>query len=129
MAERLNFFLGKDHPVELTAYGKKHNLLETESWKRFKSTRAIQETHLHQCLVKQAKLRSFRPLTPYMYGYNVPKNYKEVIAFDKRNKNNKCKAANFLEHEQLAEYLRYLFDTLEFQYTLWIIYGETTTMQ
>ena len=56
-----------------------------------------------------------------MHEYEVPKNYKEVLAFDKRNKNNKWKAANFLEHEQLAE--GSIFDTLEFQYMMRTTYG------
>ena len=70
---------------------------------------ARRDEHL-QRLVKQAKLRSFRTSPRYKYGYKDPKNYKEVVAFDKRNKINKSKAANFLEHKQLAEYLRCLGD-------------------
>ena len=48
-------FLAKDIPVELAAYGKKHNLLEKEKI-------ANRDKQLHR-LVKQAKMRSFRTVT------------------------------------------------------------------
>ena len=38
-------------------------------------------------MINQAKLRSFRRSPKYMYGYEVPRDYKHAMELDKKNGN------------------------------------------
>ena len=57
-----------------------------------------------QRLINQAKLRSFRTSPKYMYGFKVPRNFKEALEFDRENGTNLWEAATMLELKQLDEY-------------------------
>ena len=94
--------LAKVLAVDLAIYGKRNHLLEKESWKRFKHI-AKREQHLI-CLVKQAKLRSFRTIPKFKYCFEVPRSYKHALKLDELAGNHLWRDANILEHKKLAEY-------------------------
>ena len=58
--------------------------------------------------VNQAKLQSFRTTPQYMYGYEVPKNYRRAVELDERNGNTKWQDSTALEMGQLDEYDTFL---------------------
>ena len=91
-----------DDPITLALYARDHNLLDVPGWKRFKKI-ASNEKKLKR-LVRQAKLRSYRTSTKYMYGFKVPKTYQEAVAFDIENGNTKWQDAVKLEMTQLDDY-------------------------
>ena len=55
-------------------------------------------------MTNQAKLQSYNNALKYMFGYQVPKNYKEAKKLDESNKNTKWQDCTALEMQQLAEY-------------------------
>jgi hypothetical protein len=55
-------------------------------------------------LVNQAKLKSYQSTPKFMFGYKVPRNYKETVLFDQQNGNTRWQDCTELEMIQLAEY-------------------------
>ena len=73
--------LKKDIPVNLVIYTKENNILELDGCKTLK--RLADRSKLTKRLVKQAKLCSLKYSTTYKYGYEIPKNYKDVECLNK----------------------------------------------
>ena len=94
--------IGADAPVECAIYARDNNLLDTEGWKRFKHIAKRQKKLFR--MANQAKLRSYRTAPRYMYGYEVPRDYKHAIRLDDRNGNRKWRDCTSLEMLQLDEY-------------------------
>ena len=90
----------QDSLVIMAAYTKNYGLLDTDGWKSLKCIARCSKK-LNR-LIKQAKLKSYRTTQKYMYGFQVPRNYDEVVAFDKQNSNTKWQDATRLEMEQLS---------------------------
>ena len=74
--EPLNI-IGADDPVACAIYARDNNLLDLPGWKRFKSIAKRQKKLLR--MANQAKLRSFRTSPKYMYGFEIPKDYKHAV--------------------------------------------------
>jgi len=55
-------------------------------------------------MANQAKLRSFRTTPKYMYGYEIPRDYKHAVELDRINGNTKWQDCTKLELQQLSEY-------------------------
>ena len=55
-------------------------------------------------LAKQARLRSFRTASKYMYGFQIPKDYEEALELDVRNCNTKRHNSTALEMSQRMDY-------------------------
>ena len=100
-AEPLNV-LAADDPVSCAIYGRDNNLLELDGWKRFKKLANRHKKLLR--LVNQAKLKSHRTAPKYMFGYEVPRDYKHAVILDTQNGNTKWQDCTALEMQQLAEY-------------------------
>ena len=98
--------IGADSPVICAIYARENDLLELDGWKRFKGIAKREKKMLRR--VNQAKLRSFRTSPQYMYGYEVPKNYRRAIELDERNGNTKWQDSTALEMAQLDEYDTFL---------------------
>ena len=94
--------IARDSPVECALYAQENNLLDTPGWKRFKRMATRHKKLLR--MVNQAKLSSFRHATKYMFGYEIPKNYKHALLLDKQNGNTKWQDAIQLEIIQLHDY-------------------------
>ena len=69
--------IAKDSPVACAIYARDNNLLDTPSWKRFRSIAKNQKKQLR--MANQAKLQSFCTTTKYMYGYEIPKDYRDAL--------------------------------------------------
>ncbi|KAL7580569.1 hypothetical protein ACA910_003691 [Epithemia clementina (nom. ined.)] len=94
--------IAADDPVTCAVYAKKHNLLDEPGWKRFKHLAKRQKTLARQ--INQSKLRQARRSAIYMFGYCVPRDYKEAMELDKANGNSKWYDAVQLEMSQIREY-------------------------
>jgi hypothetical protein len=94
--------IAKDDPVTCAIYAKDHNLLELPGWTRFKKIAKQQKKLLR--MTNQAKLRSYNSAPKYMFGYQVPRIYKEAIRLDEQNGNTKWQDSVRTEMKQLAEY-------------------------
>ncbi|CAJ1964462.1 unnamed protein product [Cylindrotheca closterium] len=73
--------IGADDPVACAIYARENNLLGLPGWKRFRSIAKKEKKLLR--LINQAKLRSFRAAPRYMYGFEIPKDYKDALRLDK----------------------------------------------
>jgi hypothetical protein len=94
--------IAADDPVTCTVYAREKDLLDVEGWKQFWNL-AKREKHSLR-LVKQAKLKSYRHLPKYKFGYLIPKDYNEALKLDDLNRNDKWKEATAIEMAQLMEY-------------------------
>ena len=94
--------IAADDPVTCAIYAKDNDLLDKEGWKRFKDIARKQKKYLR--MVKQAKLRSYTSNPKYMFGFEIPKDYKHALELDRRNGNTKWQDSTELEMAQLKEY-------------------------
>jgi hypothetical protein len=94
--------MAKDDPITCAIYARDNDLLNTEGWRQFK--KRAQRTKRMIREIKQAKLRQTRRTTKYMFGVQIPKDYREALALDERNGNTKWQDATKLELAQLDEY-------------------------
>jgi hypothetical protein len=94
--------IAADDPVTCAVYAREHDLLDVEGWKHFQNL-AKREKHF-LCLIKQAKMKSYRQSTKYKFGYRIPKDYKEALKLDELNQNTKWEDATLTKMSQLKEY-------------------------
>ena len=98
--------IGSDDPVTCAEYSQKINLLETPGWKRFKSY--AKNAKKLQRMINQAKLHSFCRKPFLKFGVLVPRNHKQVIEIDEKNKNTLWHEAEATEMNQLLEYKTFI---------------------
>ena len=79
--------LAADDPVTCATYAKENDLLHIDGWKRFRNL-AKRDKILTRA-VMQSKIRQARRANKYMFGYLIPRPYKEALEFDKKNNNTK----------------------------------------
>lgn len=94
--------IAKDDPVACAIYAKDNNLLHIDGWKRFKSIAGRHKKYIR--MVKAAKLQSYKRSKKYMFGYEIPINYKDAVRLDNTNGNTRWQDATALEMVQLTEY-------------------------
>jgi len=94
--------IAADDPVTCALYARKHNLLDTDGWKRFRRI-AKNEKKLTRFL-NQAKLQSKRTAKRYQYGYEVPKSPRHALELDRIAGNTKWQDSMALEFSQIMEY-------------------------
>ncbi|MEL7196229.1 MAG: reverse transcriptase domain-containing protein [Bacteroidota bacterium] len=94
--------LAKDDPVTCAIYARENDLLDLDGWKQFRKIAMRKQTFDRQ--VNQAKLRSYRRTPKYMFGYQVPHDYKEAINLDKLNGNKRWEEATASEMSVMNEY-------------------------
>ena len=70
-----------DDPVTCATYGKENHLLHIEGWKRFR--KLVNRDKTLPRAVMQSTIRQVRRSSKYMFGYLIPKSYKEALDFDK----------------------------------------------
>ena len=83
-------------------YARDNNLLGVPGWKRFKRL-ADRQKKLYR-LANQAKLRSYNSAPRFKYGVQVPRDYKQAMWLDQRNKDDQWFKATQLEMSQLDDY-------------------------
>ena len=74
--------LAADDPVACATYAKENDLLHIEGWERFRNLAKRDKTLARA--VMQSKIRQIRSSSKYMFGYLIPKSYKEVLEFYKK---------------------------------------------
>ena len=80
-------FLGVDDPVTCAMYAKENDLLHIDEWKRFRNLAKRDKTLTRA--VMQLRIRQARRAKKYIFGYLIPRSYKEALEFDKKNNNTK----------------------------------------
>ena len=87
MTYELLSVLAVDDPVTRATYAKENDLLHIEGWKRIRNLG--KRDRILTSAVMQSKIRQARRSNKYMFGYLIPKSYKDVIEFDKESNNTK----------------------------------------
>ena len=75
--------IASDDSSTCDIYADKNSTLELDEWKLFWSVARHQKKLL--CLIKQAKLSSYRTSPRYKYGYQYFLNYGEAMELDRRH--------------------------------------------
>ena len=75
----------QDDKVTMAQYAVDNDLTDTEGWRGLR--KLARKNEMRKRLINQAKLRSYRHSTKYMYGYRIPRDYAEAVAFDLENGN------------------------------------------
>ena len=79
--------LAADDPVTCATYAMANDLLHIDGWKRFRNLAKRDKTLTRAAM--QSKIRQARRTNKYMFGYLIPRSYKEALEFDKKNNNTK----------------------------------------
>ena len=79
--------LAADDPVTCAMYTKENDLLHIDGWKRFRNLE--ERDKILTRTVMQSRIRQARRAKKYMFGYLIPRSYKEALEFDKENNNTK----------------------------------------
>ena len=90
-----------DDPVTCGTYAKENDLLHIDGWKRFRNLG--KRDKILTRAVMQSKIRQARRSNKYMFGYLIPKSYKEALEFDKENSNTKWADATRDEMDCIKE--------------------------
>jgi hypothetical protein len=76
--------------------------LEQPNWKRFTKIAKRQQKLIR--FTNQAKLRSYRTVPTYQYGFLVPKGHDQAVKIDRKNSNTKWQDSERGKIAQLKEY-------------------------
>jgi len=98
--------IAADDPVTCAEYATKHDLLDTPGWKRFKSYG--KNAKKLERMINQAKLHSYRREPFWKFGVLVPRNHKQVLEIDEKNKNTLWQEAEATEMQQLLDYKTFI---------------------
>ena len=93
--------LAADDPVTCAMYAKENDLLHIDGWKRFRNLVKRDKTLTRA--VMQSRIRQAKRAKKYMFGYLIPRSYKEVLEFDKENNNTKWADATREEMDCIKE--------------------------
>ena len=69
-----------DDPITCAAYAKEKNLYNLDGWKRFRHL--IKKEKQLTRAIKQFRIRQVRHAKEYIFGFLIPRNYKEALEFD-----------------------------------------------
>jgi hypothetical protein len=92
----------QDEKVIMVQYALDNELIDTEGWRGLK--KLARKDTMRKRLINQAKLRSYCHSTKYMYGYRIPRDYAEAVAFDLGNGNTLWQDATKLKIVQMDDY-------------------------
>ena len=79
--------LAADDPVTFATYAKDNDLLHIDGWKGFRNLAKRGKTLARA--VMQSKIRQARRANKFIFGYLIPRSYKEALNFDKENNSTK----------------------------------------
>ena len=93
--------LAADDPVTCALYAKENDLLHIDGWKRFRNLAKRDKTLTRA--IMQSRIRQARRAKKYIFGYLIPRSYKEALEFDKENNNTKWADATREEMDSIKE--------------------------
>ena len=93
--------LGAYDPVRCATYTKDNDLLHIDSWKRFRNLAKRDKSQTRA--VMQSKISHVRRSNKYMFGYRIPRSYKEALDFVEENNNTKWADATKDEMDYIKE--------------------------
>ena len=93
--------LAENYSVTYATYAKENDLLHIDGWKRFRNLAKRDKTLSR--VVMLSKIRQPRWANKYMFGYLIPRSYKEALEFDKENNNTKWADATRDEMDCIKE--------------------------
>ena len=93
--------LAADDPVTCATYAKENDLPHIGDWKRFRNLAKRDKTPTR--VVMQSMIRQTRRANKYMFGYLIPRSYKEALEFYKENNNTKWADATRDEMDCIKE--------------------------
>ena len=88
----------------LAEYAEDNNLIDEWDSKTIKIKQAVKVNRKTFAMIADSKLRANVGGPVFMYGEQVPRNHKEAMELDKKNKNHRWAEAEALEINQLKEY-------------------------
>ena len=94
--------IAADSPVSCATYARQHNLFDLPGWKHFKSLAKRQNNMLRE--VNLAKLRKHTTSSKFKHGYEVPKDFKQVVDINQWNRNMLWQDATKLELKSMEAY-------------------------
>jgi hypothetical protein len=74
--------IASDDPVTCAQYAKKHGLLDTDGWKRFR--RIVNKSPRIERLINQAKTSTYKHEPFWKFGYLVPQTHWQAMELDKK---------------------------------------------
>ena len=77
-----SLILAADDPVTCATYAKENDLLHIDGWNRFRNLAKRDKTLTRA--VMQSKIKQARRANKYMFGYIIPRSYKEAWNLIKR---------------------------------------------
>ena len=93
--------LAADDPVTCAMYAKENDLLHIDGWNRLRNFAQRDKTLTRT--VMESRMRQTRRAKKYMFGYLIPRSYKEALEFDKENNNTKWADATREEMDGIKE--------------------------
>ena len=87
--------LAADDPVTCASHAKENDLLHVDGWKRCRNLARRDKTITRA--IMQSKIRQARRSNKNMFGYLIPRSYKEALEFDKET------TPNGLPHPQIIQ--------------------------
>jgi hypothetical protein len=92
----------KDDPISVAKYAKEQGLLDTPGWKKLQKFARRIKKFLR--MVKQANLQRAPRGVCFKFGVQVPRNWKEAMELDEKNKSTLWRDAIKKEMDHIAEY-------------------------
>ena len=93
--------LAADDCVTFAMYAKENDLLHIDGWKRFRNLAKRDKTLTRT--VMQSRIWQGTRAKKYMFGYLIPRYYKEALEFDKEKNNTKWADATREEMDCIKE--------------------------
>ena len=121
--------ISDNDPASCEIYVNQQNLIDTSGWKNLRHISNIQKKLFR--MVNQTRLKSFRLISKYTYGFMVLMNYTHDKQLDGPNKNTKWQESTNFELSQLDEYdifishgivRQHLMDTNQLVFILFMIW-------
>ena len=93
--------LAANDPVTCAMYATENDLLHIDGWKRFRNLAKRDKTLTRK--VMHSRIRQARTAKKYMFGYLIPRSYKDTLEIDKENNNTKWADAAREETDSIKE--------------------------
>ena len=80
--------LAADEPMTCALYANENDLLHIDGWKMFRNLAKRDKTLTRA--IMQSRIRQARRAQKYMFGYLIPRSYKEALELDREQQHQMC---------------------------------------